>query len=49
MRAEDTGISAVEFLPTHRTLASLREAARGCRDCHLYQDVRVVAGLLDGR
>ncbi len=37
MRAEDTGVSAVEFLPTQRTLASLREAARACHGCPLYQ------------
>lgn len=33
-----TGISAVEFLPERITLSALREAARGCRGCPLYQD-----------
>lgn len=33
-----TGISALEFLPPRITLESLREAARGCRGCPLYQD-----------
>lgn len=33
-----TGISAIEFLPERITLPSLREAARGCRGCPLYQD-----------
>ena len=29
--------SAAEFLPEERTLAALREAAAGCRGCHLWQ------------
>lgn len=33
-----TGISAIEFLPERITLPSLRDAARGCRGCPLYQD-----------
>jgi uracil-DNA glycosylase len=30
--------SAVEFVPTTTDLAKLREAARGCRGCHLFED-----------
>src|SRR5437868_3298029 len=30
-------LSASQFLPTRRTLPSLREAARGCRGCPLYR------------
>jgi uracil-DNA glycosylase len=33
-----TYVSAVAFLPARRTLRSLREAARGCRGCPLYQN-----------
>jgi len=33
-----TGVSALEFLPTRRSLSSLREAARGCRGCPLYKN-----------
>ena len=29
--------SATDFLPTDRTLPALREAAKGCRGCHLWQ------------
>jgi uracil-DNA glycosylase family protein len=29
--------SALEFLPSRHDLASLREAAKGCQDCDLYQ------------
>ncbi|MGQ0537556.1 MAG: UdgX family uracil-DNA binding protein [Gemmatimonadaceae bacterium] len=28
--------SAADFLPARRTLLSLKQAARGCRGCHLY-------------
>lgn len=31
-------MSAAEFLPGRRSLASLRKAARGCRGCDLYAD-----------
>jgi len=34
-RASSTG-SAADFLPEHRTLATLREAAAGCRGCPLW-------------
>jgi uracil-DNA glycosylase len=30
--------SAADFLPDQRTLPKLREAADGCRGCHLYED-----------
>jgi uracil-DNA glycosylase len=30
--------SAAEFLPDRPTLPKLREAANGCRGCHLYED-----------
>jgi uracil-DNA glycosylase len=33
-----TSTSAAEFLPEHRTLGALREAAATCRGCALYQD-----------
>lgn len=33
-----TGASALEFLPPRITMASLREAARGCRGCPLYKN-----------
>jgi uracil-DNA glycosylase len=35
-RAAPTG-SAADFLPVRRTLPALREAAAGCRGCHLWQ------------
>ena len=35
-RAAATG-SATDFLPKERTLPTLREAARACRGCHLWQ------------
>ena len=35
-RAATTG-SAADFLPKDRTLAALREAAKDCRGCHLWQ------------
>ena len=35
-RAAATG-SAADFLPPERTLPALREAAAGCRGCHLWQ------------
>src|SRR6266550_77497 len=35
-RAKATG-SAADFLPERRTLPALREAAAGCRGCHLWQ------------
>ncbi|HEX7120723.1 MAG TPA: UdgX family uracil-DNA binding protein [Gemmatimonadaceae bacterium] len=35
---ERTGTSALEFLPERITLENLREAARHCRGCPLYQD-----------
>jgi DNA polymerase len=31
-------VSAAEFLPERPTLTKLREAAAGCRGCHLYRD-----------
>jgi DNA polymerase len=31
-------VSAADFIPERQTLASLREAAAGCRGCHLYRD-----------
>ena len=31
------GVSAAEFLPERLTLPALREAALGCRGCHLWQ------------
>ncbi|HEY1596067.1 MAG TPA: UdgX family uracil-DNA binding protein [Thermoleophilaceae bacterium] len=31
-------MSAADFIPERQTLASLREAAAGCRGCHLYRD-----------
>src|SRR4051812_37896425 len=34
-RSEDRG-DATPFLPEHRSLKALREAAAGCRGCHLY-------------
>ena len=34
-RARTTG-SAADFLPERRTLSALREAAAGCRGCHLW-------------
>jgi DNA polymerase len=30
--------TAADFLPDNRTLPKLREAAAGCRGCHLYED-----------
>jgi DNA polymerase len=33
-----TAISAADFLPQQKTLAALREAARGCQGCDLYRD-----------
>ena len=30
--------SAADFLPTHRTLKALREAARSCKGCDLYEN-----------
>jgi uracil-DNA glycosylase len=33
-----TGASALEFLPTRITMASLRRAARGCQGCPLYKN-----------
>jgi DNA polymerase len=30
-------MSASEFIPDRKTLTALREAARGCRGCHLYE------------
>jgi DNA polymerase len=33
-----TGASALEFLPARLTMASLREAARGCRGCPHYRN-----------
>ena len=33
-----TEVSALDFLPPRITMTSLREAARGCRGCPLYQD-----------
>lgn len=33
-----TGASALQFLPARVTMASLREAARGCRGCPLYKN-----------
>jgi uracil-DNA glycosylase len=30
--------SAADFLPTHRTLKALREAARSCKGCDLYKN-----------
>jgi len=33
-----TGASALEYLPHRITMASLREAARGCRGCPLYKN-----------
>jgi uracil-DNA glycosylase family protein len=35
-RAADTG-SAADFLPERLSLSALREAAAGCRGCHLWQ------------
>jgi len=35
-RPDSTG-SAADFLPDHPTLPRLREAAAGCRGCHLWQ------------
>jgi DNA polymerase len=35
-RAAETG-SAADFLPERRNLTALREAAAGCRGCHLWQ------------
>jgi uracil-DNA glycosylase family protein len=35
-RAAPTG-SAADFVPARRTLPALREAAAGCRGCHLWQ------------
>jgi uracil-DNA glycosylase len=34
---DTTGVSAAEFLPERLTLPALREAAAGCRGCHLWQ------------
>lgn len=31
-------MSAADFLPDRRTLPALKEAAQGCRGCHLYRD-----------
>jgi DNA polymerase len=36
-REPQTG-SAAEFVPTTTDLAALRDAAQGCRGCHLYRD-----------
>src|SRR3989440_7431049 len=36
-RATATG-SAADFLPKERTLPALREAAAGCRGCHLWEN-----------
>jgi DNA polymerase len=30
-------VSASEFIPDHKSLTALREAARGCRGCHLHE------------
>lgn len=30
-------LSAQDFLPQIKTIASLQKAAKGCRGCHLYQ------------
>jgi DNA polymerase len=30
--------SAADFIPPHASLSKLREAAAGCRGCHLYRD-----------
>jgi DNA polymerase len=35
-KSAQTG-SAADFLPEHLTLEALREAAKGCRGCHLWQ------------
>ena len=35
--AEVPGTSAAQFLPRHQTLPALREAAKGCRGCELYE------------
>lgn len=31
-------MSASEFIPDRKSLTALREAAQGCRGCHLYED-----------
>src|SRR5215210_5500541 len=36
-RAAETTGSAADFLPTRRTLPSLRSASKGCRGCHLWK------------
>lgn len=38
MTAQTTGVSALEFLPAERSLDALRDAARVCRGCPLYQE-----------
>jgi len=42
--------TAADFLPDTRTLPKLREAAAGCRGCHLYEDAtQTVFGAGRGR
>ena len=42
--------TAADFLPDNRTLPKLREAAAGCRGCHLYEDAtQTVFGAGRGR
>jgi uracil-DNA glycosylase len=38
MTTKATGVSALQFLPAVRSLEALRDAARGCRGCPLYQE-----------
>jgi DNA polymerase len=38
MRGNPGMTTAADFLPDSRTLPKLREAAAGCRGCHLYED-----------
>ena len=35
-------MTAAEFLPTRRSIASLRRAAQDCRGCDLYRDANRV-------
>ena len=50
MRGDACMTTAADFLPDIRTLPKLREAAAGCRGCHLYEDAtQTVFGAGRGR
>jgi len=50
MRGDARMTTAADFLPDTRTLPKLREAAAGCRGCHLYEDAtQTVFGAGRGR